>query len=477
MVSVKPFLPTWASFARGSGRAVALLGALSLQGAVWASYPPLQPLVDAAEERAVLTLEPGTYAGPVVVDKPLTIDGRGQVVIDGGGKGTVVLLDTDGATLKGLTLRNSGSSHNDLDSGVQVRGNFNVIKDNRIEDCLFGVDLQQSKNNIVRRNHISSKDVEIGMRGDAVRLWYSFDNQVTDNVIRNARDTVVWYSKDNLIARNDARGGRYSLHFMYSQANTVENNHYEGNTVGIFLMYSDGVIVRNNTITHSLGPAGVGIGFKETSDAIIEGNRILYCANGLYLDVSPYQPETINQIRNNVISYNGVGVRWLNDWKDNEFTGNRFKGNITQIVVEGGKTANRNLWEGNHWDDYEGFDRDGDGVGDTPYQLYTYADRIWMDVPQAQFFKGSPMLDVIDFLERLAPFSAPHLMVQDPRPQLVADLAPDLAKARSSSRPSAREIGDDDETAEQVPEQVKTQPSTSGGFDAYEVLRRSMGQD
>ena len=473
MVSVKPFLPTWASFARGSGRAVALLGALGLQGAVWASYPPLQPLVDAAEEGTVLTLEPGTYAGPVVVDKPLTIDGRGQVVIDGGGKGTVVLLDTDGATLKGLTLRNSGSSHNDLDSGVQVRGNFNVIKDNRIEDCLFGVDLQQSKNNIVRRNHISSKDVEIGMRGDAVRLWYSFDNQVTDNVIRNARDTVVWYSKDNLIARNDARGGRYSLHFMYSQTNTVEDNHYEGNTVGIFLMYSDGVIVRNNTITRSLGPAGVGIGFKETSDAIIEGNRILYCANGLYLDVSPYQPETINQIRNNVISYNGVGVRWLNDWQGNEFTGNRFKGNITQIVVEGGKTANRNLWEDNHWDDYEGFDRDGDGVGDTPYQLYTYADRLWMDVPQAQFFKGSPILEVIDFLERLAPFSAPNLMVQDPRPQLVADLSPEIAKARSPIRPPVSSSEEDDEP----PTTVQQPADAPGGFDAYEALRGSLGQE
>ncbi|MGE5155022.1 MAG: nitrous oxide reductase family maturation protein NosD [Bdellovibrio bacteriovorus] len=433
-----------------------------------ADYSPLQTLVDAAAEGAVLTPEPGIYAGPVVVDKPMTIDGRGEVVIDGGGKGSVLVLDTDGATVKGLTLRNSGNSHNDLDSGVQVRGNFNVVKDNQIEDCLFGVDLQQSRNNIVRRNHISSKAVDMGVRGDAIRLWYSFDNQVTENVVRNARDIVIWYSKGNTIAGNDARGGRYSLHFMYSHVNHVEDNHFEGNAVGIFLMYSDGLVVRNNTITHSLGPAGVGIGFKETSDSVIEGNRILYCANGLYLDVSPYQPDTLNLIRNNLISYNGVGVRWLNDWQGNEFTGNRFKGNITQIVVEGGKTANRNLWEDNHWDDYEGFDRDGDGVGDTPYELYSYADRIWMDVPQAQFFKGSPMLEAIDFLERLAPFSAPDLMVRDPRPQLVADLAPELAKARTPARPPVSETADDE---------APPQAASPGGFDAYEALRRSLGQD
>jgi nitrous oxidase accessory protein len=47
-----------------------------------------------------------------------------------------------------------------------------------------------------------------------------------------------------------------------------------------------------------------------------------------------------------------------------------------------------------------------------------------MDVPPAQFFKGSPMLEVIDFLERLAPFTHPDLLARDPRPQLAADLAP-----------------------------------------------------
>ena len=345
-----------------------LLAALLLSPLALAGYPPLQPLVDATAEGGTLTPEPGIYSGPVVLERPITIDGRGVVTIDNGGSGTVVLIDTDGATIKGLTLQASGNSHNDLDAGVQVRGNFNVVKDNRIQDCLFGVDLQQSKNNIVRRNQIASKAVDLGVRGDAIRLWYSFENQVTDNLIRGSRDTVVWYSRDNLIARNDARGGRYSLHFMYSQYNRVEDNHYEDNSVGIFLMYSDGVEIRNNTIIRAEGSTGIGIGFKETSDVTIDGNRILYCATGLSLDVSPYQPDTTNRIRDNLIAYNGVGIRWLNDWQGNEFTGNRFKGNITQMVVEGGKGANRNLWEGNYWDDYEGFDRDGDGVGDSPYE-------------------------------------------------------------------------------------------------------------
>ncbi|EGV19466.1 parallel beta-helix repeat protein [Thiocapsa marina 5811] len=437
-----------------------------------AAYPPLQPLVDAAEAGSVLMPEPGIYAGPVRVDKPLTIDGRDEVTIDGGGKGTVVLLETDGATLRNLHLTNSGSSHNDLDSGVQVRGKFNVITDSRIDNALFGVDLQQSENNIVRRNHISSKPVDLGVRGDAIRLWYSFDNQVTDNIIRDARDTVVWYSRNNLIARNDARGGRYSLHFMYSQTNRVEGNHYENNTVGIFLMYSDGIVVRNNLIANATGTTGIGIGFKETSDVVIEGNRILYCAEGLYLDVSPYQPGSLNYFRDNLIAYNGIGIRFINDWQGNVLTGNRFKGNTTQVVVEGGKTANRNTWDGNYWDDYEGFDRDDDGVGDSPHVIQAFADRLWMDVPPAQFFKGSPMLEVIDFLERLAPFTTPDLLVRDEHPLWAADTEVVLAVPQAGlAGGSDWELDPDAESEAPAPD------AAPGGYDAYEALRRSLGRD
>jgi len=380
-------------------------------------YPSFQKLIDEAKEGSIITPPKGTYAGPVVIDKPLTIDGKNGVTIDNSGKGTVILIDTDGATIQNLHLTNSGESANDIDSGVQVRGNYNVIKDNIIDDCLFGVDLQQSKNNIVKRNTISSKDkFELGQKGDSVRLWYSFNNKITDNITFNVRDMVVWYSADNEIKRNTGRDSRYSLHFMYSRYNIVEDNKYYNNSVGIFLMYSDGIVVRNNYIAHAAGPTGVGIGFKETSDLTIEGNMILYCASGLYIDVSPFQPDTTNYFKNNLIAYNGIGIRFLNDWIGSDFKHNQFTGNMTQIVVSGGKTANRNVWEGNYWGDYEGFDRNKDNEGDTPYELYAYADKLWRDVPNAQFFKGSPVLETLDFLERLAPFSEPDLLVRDKKP-------------------------------------------------------------
>ena len=392
-----------------------------------AGYPSLQELVDRAEPNSTLVPPPGTYAGPVTLDFPLTIDGKGKVTVDGGGKGSVIYIDTDGAVIKGLRLTNSGNSHNDIDSGIQVRGNFNVIKDNVIDDCLFGIDLQESNNNIVRRNRISSKDVDLGMRGDSVRLWYSFNNKITDNIIRDSRDMVIWYSADNTIARNDSRRGRYSLHFMYSRFNMVDSNHYEHNSVGIFLMYSDSVVVKNNYIAYANGPTGMGIGFKETSDVEIDSNKILYCATGMYIDVSPYDPETTNRIHGNTIAFTSIAVNFLNDWKGNIFERNYFKGNMVQVSVAGGGSANRNVWKGNHWDDYEGFDLNHDGIGDQPYQLFNYADRIWMDVPPARFFQGTPVMAVLDFLERLAPFSEPVLLVEDEQPLMSARNRSDIA--------------------------------------------------
>ena len=407
----------------------------------YAAYPPLQPLVDQVKKGEVLLIPPGTYSGPVYVERAITLDGQGKVTIDSGGTGSVVVLDTDGAVLKNLHLTNSGDHHNDLDSGVQVRGNFNVIKDNIIDNCLFGIDLQQSENNIVKRNTISSKDEKLGMRGDAIRLWYSFESKITYNIINNTRDMVVWYSKSNVIKHNITHGGRYGLHFMYSQYNDVQYNEYYNTSVGIFLMYSDGVIIKHNIISHATGAAGVGIGFKETSAVVVSDNKIIFSSIGLSIDVSPYQPDTTNYFTDNLIAFNAIGIHFLADWKDNVFKNNNFKANITQIIVAGGRTANRNIWQDNYWDNYEGFDLNNDNIGDTPHEIYAYADSIWLDVPGAQFFKGSAMLELIGFLERLAPFSPPNLLVRDKSPLMTASLkksASDSDGADSDEEPELK---------------------------------------
>jgi nitrous oxidase accessory protein len=167
----------------------------------------------------------------------------------------------------------------------------------------------------------------------------------------------------------------------------------------------------------------MGVGFKESSNVLLEGNTILRCATGIYLDISPYEPDSVNRFLRNRIAFNSVGVVFHSDWHGNVFEANDFDDNFTQVTVRGGGGAMRQTWNGNRWSDYRGFDRDGDGTGDRPHELFSYADRFWVDRPHAAFFRGSPLFEMIDLLDRLAPFTEPTLVLRDVDPRFVLSRA------------------------------------------------------
>ncbi|MBI5901261.1 MAG: nitrous oxide reductase family maturation protein NosD [Rhodocyclales bacterium] len=378
---------------------------------------PFQELVDAAPAGSVLRPPPGSYAGPVVMKKPLTIEGGGQVSIDAGDKGTVFSLETDGAVLRGLHLTGSGDSHDTDDACLDVRGHRNTIEKLVIDNCLFGIDLKQSSDNLLRGNKISSKPRDLGVRGDGLRLWYSDRNRIEDNEVIDSRDMVAWYSHENAYRRNVGRRSRYSIHFMFANNNVVEDNEFHDNSVGVYFMYTEGGILRNNLISHATGAAGMAIGFKEASNTVIEGNEIIYCAVGIGSDLSPFQPDSKIWVKNNRFAYNGIAIKLTSELGGNVVTDNVFEGNLTHVVQAGRNKSGLNDWRGNYWDDYQGFDRNGDNVGDTPYELYAFADQIWIEMPPARFFKTAPVMELLDFLERLAPFSSPELTLKDDKPR------------------------------------------------------------
>ncbi|MFO1327302.1 MAG: nitrous oxide reductase family maturation protein NosD [Rubrivivax sp.] len=378
---------------------------------------PFQALVDAAPEGTVLRPPPGRYAGPVVLTKPLSIDGGGQVTIDAGDRGTVFSLQTGGATLRGLHLTGSGDSHDTDDACLDVRGHGNRIENLVIDNCLFGIDLKQSHDNVLRGNSIRSKPAEIGVRGDALRLWYSHRNLIEVNRISDSRDMVAWYSNGNVYRGNVGRRSRYSIHFMFANDNVVEHNRFIDNAVGVYFMYTEGGALRGNVISHATGATGMAIGFKESSGTLVEDNEVIYCAIGIGSDLSPFQPDSPIRVRGNRFAYNGIAIQFNSELGGNVVTDNSFEGNLTNVVQMGRGKGGANEWRGNHWDDYEGFDRNGDGRGDTPYELYAWSDRIWIEQPAARFFKTSPVLELLDFLEKLAPFTTPELTLKDESPR------------------------------------------------------------
>ena len=395
--------------------AVFLLFSLSLCANV------LQDAIDNAPKGSKLELPAGIYRGNVIIDKPLIIDGKDQkAIIEGDGKGTVVTIKSPFVTLQNLTIRHSGTQHEKVDAGVALKNvhHCNILHCD-LKDVLFGIDMQQSMDCNVSYNQITSKPFDLGLRGDAIRLWYSNDNTLTHNRISRSRDFVVWYSHGNLIANNYGEYGRYSLHFMYTGKNFVKNNEFVHNSVGIFFMYSQDTIATGNIIKNSLGTTGLGIGLKDCSNYTITDNKILYCARGLYIDRSPFEPDTFNHIEHNFILYNSEGVHFHSLSLNNIFKNNIIKGNIDTVVNDSYNTKiTQNRWDGNYWDDYQGFDKNGDGVGDTPYNLYYYADKMWLLNPNVKFFYGSPVISILNFLAKLAPISEPVKLLTDPHPKM-----------------------------------------------------------
>lgn len=346
------------------------------------------------------------------------------------GSGTVIVVQADGVTLRNLVIQNTGASHDTVDSGVQLLSSRNVIQGNVIRDALFGIDLKESHDNRIEDNEIASKPFDLGVRGDSIRLWASHGNLLRGNDIHDSRDLVVWYSNRNRIEGNRGSNNRYSIHFMYGEHNDVIGNDFRHSSVGIYLMYSKTTRVEGNRIFNSLGAGGVGIGMKEADDITIVGNSIVYCATGIYADQSPLDDRAVNRIENNEIAYNATGIVFHSDLTGNEFRSNRLLNNLQAVAVEGNGTARESLWEANYWSDYEGFDRNGDNIGDTPFEERTYIDQLWNSQPVIKFFYGSPVLTFLDYLARLAPFSEPKLILVDRKPVFSRPPPPPTAAAR-----------------------------------------------
>jgi nitrous oxidase accessory protein len=374
---------------------------------------PLQNLIDATPAGSVLRPPAGVYAGPALIAKPLVLDGRGVVGVEGGG--VVLTIRANGVTVRGVRLAGSGESHDQLHAGLLIEGDDNLIEDNTLEDVLFGIHVKQGMRNRILGNRVLGKDRPLAERGDGLRLWNSRHNQIRGNRFRRIRDLTFANSTVNTIADNELEDGRYGMQFVFSPRSVVIGNRLSRTGTGIVVLYSPGQTIRGNRVAHALDGGGGGLSFKESGDSVVEDNEVLHCSVGLQAD-TPLGDESVLTIRNNRFAHNVVGMYFYGERGGHRLTGNRIEHNLTQVAVSAPGAGAANVWSGNYWTDYRGFDRDGDGVGDTPHELWLFADRIWMETPWAGFFRNSPALEMLDLLERLAPFAAPSLIVRDPRP-------------------------------------------------------------
>lgn len=382
----------------------------------------LQARIDAAEEGDTLCLDRGSYDGPITVSTRVTLWGPREAVIRSSGTGTTIEVKADGAAVLGLTVDGSGGRFDTLDAAIHVVADDVRVERVLVRNAAFGVLVEKSNRAAIIDNLVLGPDAgPLGLRGDGIRLWETRDSEVRDNRVIGSRDMVVWYSSNNRLLRNSVVRSRYGTHFMYSHGNVVEGNRYVDNVVGIFIMYSRNIALRDNLLARSSGPGGMGLGIKESGNLTVSENAFIANTKGVYMDTAPLEPDDYNTFENNAFFHSDVAILMHSSESRNAFIGNTFVSNHSQLQVEGGGNALAVSWNGNSFDDYAGYDMDGDGFGDIPYELRRLSSQLESTYPQLQFFRGAITLGLLDAISALFPMIEPETMMIDPRPRVGAD--------------------------------------------------------
>jgi nitrous oxidase accessory protein len=382
----------------------------------------LQSAIAAAQPGDTIRVSAGTHEGQIVLDRPLHLEGFGKPILRGSGRGSVLTVLADQCTIRGFVVEHSGKDLQAEDSGILLKSNGNVIANNELRDVLYGIYFYQSNSNTLGGNVIQGRrELETGERGAGLHLWNSSDNLIEDNTIEQARDGMyIQSSPRNTIRRNRVSRLRYGLHFMSSDDNRFEENLFSHNVAGAAIMYSKGIEFRRNAFVHNRGFSSFGILFQDCERCLSEDNLVADNAIGLFAEALRN-----SVFRNNVISENDVALQIYGSSSKLNFSGNRFVENLSPLRVIG-KSANAR-WEidglGNFWSDYDGYDLDGDNVGETPHRIQNVFEYLEGNYPRLRIYLTSPAAQALAAAERAFPVIQSSSEV-DPRPMMRAVALP-----------------------------------------------------
>ncbi|MGB3280734.1 MAG: NosD domain-containing protein, partial [Pseudorhodobacter sp.] len=168
----------------------------------------------------VLTLQPGRYAGAIVIDRPLALLGPADAVVDGMSQGSVITITAPDVTVKGLTVTGSGLNSADLDAGIKIlkKADRAVIEGNHLLGNLHGVDVHGGRDALVRGNVIEgTQNPRMNDRGNGIYVWNSPGTVVEGNSVRWGRDGIFSNtSRDGTYRGNLFRDLRFAVHYMYT---------------------------------------------------------------------------------------------------------------------------------------------------------------------------------------------------------------------------------------------------------------------
>ncbi|EKE44828.1 hypothetical protein OCGS_1061 [Oceaniovalibus guishaninsula JLT2003] len=358
-----------------------------------------------ADPGDVLTLESGRFEGAIVIDRPLTVTGPQDAIIDGMGQGTTITIDAPDVTLRGVTVTGSGMNGEDLDAGVKILEGADraLVEGNRLLGNLHGVDVHGGRDAQVRGNVIEgTRDPRMNDRGNGLYVWNSPGTVLDGNDVRWGRDGIFSNaSRGGTYVNNTFRDLRFAVHFMYTNNSLVAGNVSVGNHLGYAIMFSNRVDVTDNL---SLGDADHGIMLNYANNADVSGNLVRGGTNKCTFIYNSHK----NLIFDNTFQGCGIGIHFTAGSERNVLTGNAFVGNREQVKYVGTKDVEwSHEGRGNHWSDHPAFDLNGDGIADSSFRPNDLMDHILWSQPAASLLTGSPAVQLIRWAQSSFPATLP----------------------------------------------------------------------
>lgn len=374
----------------------------------------LQDIIDKAKPGSTVTLENKTYKDHIIIDKPLTLKGQKNTVIDGEKKGTIIQIKHSNVKLDQLKVINSGRSRSSEMEASCIRNmaSNNSFTNLTIHDCFHGLYLNKGDNINIQNNDIKGyKEGSTGAKGYGIYIKRANENTIKNNKIKFSRDGIYFeYSNDNEIINNRVSKTRYGLHYMYSNFNHFKGNKFIGNIGGAAIMHSDNIVLEKNQFSFNQGSQAFGLIIQGSRDINIQKNEFHLNQRGLYIEQS-----TLNTVEDNEFFNNKVGIEVWDSASALTFVKNQFKENKVPVVLVG--HSNQNNWNknkiGNYWQEPM-LDLNKDGVGDKPYTQNSSLGNLLKENELAYLFMNSPAIDLYERSNRL--INPDLVMIKDDYP-------------------------------------------------------------
>ncbi|WP_339261075.1 NosD domain-containing protein [Paenibacillus sp. FSL R5-0749] len=344
---------------------------------------PLQPMIDRSASGDVIVLESGRYAGPITIDKNITIQGDPTVIVVNAEATSTIMIRSDGVKLRGFTIEHDANAQT---AAIQVEGNNSEITDLHIQTQGFGIIIRNSSQAAIQRNKITwvgSGSATSSQKGNGIDLYNAHDSYIEGNEITGMRDGIyLENSRISTVRNNRLLHTRYGIHCMYIDGSSVMDNTGEENMTGAMIMGVKNTVISGNsfrkqsTHVHSQGILLYDVHQSSVLNNVVEGNRV-----GMNIAES-----SGNEIRGNAVLRNFVGIQLVLA-EDNEFTHNQW---VSNVIEASALDSPNNVMMENYWDSFQGLDLNQDGISEISYAINPFYEQLVSRNSAYQLFFQSP---------------------------------------------------------------------------------------